>query len=69
MSEISPIFRQNFAKFLEFSMNLDIFEHVREIPTKFHRNLDKKNNIFHEKSEIPIENSIFNLAKLWLIFS
>ena len=33
-------------------MNLDILEHVREIPTKFHRNLDEKisNSIFYEKN-------------------
>ena len=34
----------NFAKFLEFSTNLDIFEHdiVSEIPTKFHLHFDEK---------------------------
>ena len=49
-------------------MNLDILEHVREIPTKFHLNFDGKLAFFMKKSEISIEISIFNLAKLWLIF-
>ena len=30
------------AKFLEFWVNVDIFEHVREIPTKFHLDFDEK---------------------------
>ena len=35
-------FSKHFANFLEFSMNLDIFEHVPEIPTKFHLHFDEK---------------------------
>ena len=37
-------FFQNFAYVLTFSMNLDIFEHVRENPTKIHLNFDEKSH-------------------------
>ena len=42
---ISGIFTkisQNFANFLQSSLSLDILEHVREIPTKFHLNFGEK---------------------------
>ena len=35
-------FFQKFANFLQSSMSLDILEHVREIPTKFHLNFGEK---------------------------
>ena len=33
---------QNFPNFLQSSLSLDILEHVREIPTKFHLNFGEK---------------------------
>jgi len=33
---------QNFPTFLQSSLSLDILEHVREIPTKFHLNFGEK---------------------------
>ena len=59
----------NFEKFLDFSMNLDIFEHVREIPTKFHLDFDEKYHFLVENCELSIEFSIFNFAKMLLIFN
>ena len=41
-SGIFTDFSKFFAKFLEFSTNLDIFEHLPEIPTKFHLHFDEK---------------------------
>ena len=33
---------QNFPNFLQSSLSLDILEHIREIPTKFHLNFGEK---------------------------
>ena len=61
-------FCQNFANFLEFSRISDIFEHVREIPTKFHLDFDEKYHFLVENCEFSIEFSIFNFAKMLVIF-
>ena len=51
---------QNFTKFPNMSSTFTIFEHIREIPTKFHQNFAETMQKSTQKSEKDF-NSFFNV--------
>ena len=69
--KISRIFRKIGSFFFQEIENSWHSEHVREIPTKFHQNLDKRSQFRFEKCEFWMMNlnNYSKPPKLWRVFN